>query len=380
MNALLTITLVLVGTLNSIALQRPNIAVVPVANSRVSADLSAYVQTLLEDELRRSGRFDLVERAQVGKVIEELSFQQSGVTDVAGMTEIGHHLNVEKLFFLSLHRLYPNYKVTVKIVDVATNEIVRIEEQDLGTKVDQVKIPTLNLAQRLIRSALLLEPVQMVFFPAGEFLMGSTAGAPDERPQHAVSLSAFYLDKYEVSEVALQAYREASGHTVGPTNQPDLPATLVSWTEASDFCSSQDKRLPTEAEWEYAAKGSSNRPYPLGDAAATRSLARYGGLQKGPVQVHSMADGATPNGVFHLAGNVAEWVQDWWLPGYYAASPKRDPRGPEIGDYKIVRGGWWSDSAVEIGCTIRGFHNMNKGAGYIGFRCAKNGSNSGSQP
>ncbi len=381
---LLSIAALTCTALTGAAQDKPHIAVVPAADSResaarVSTDLSTYVRTLLENELTRSGRFRLAERARVAVVLEELSFQQSGVTDAAGMAEIGHHLNVDKLFFVGVHRLYPNYRVTVKIVDVTTNEVLRVEEQDLGTKADQVKIPTLRLAQRLIDSALLLEPVEMVFFSAGQFRMGSTGGAPDEQPEHEVALSPFYLDKYEVSAVALRAYREATRLRVSPRKNPDHPATMVSWTEAYDFCSWLDKRLPTEAEWEYAAKGSEGRSYPWGEKPPTRSLARFGGLQKGPVAVHTTPAGATPQGVFHLAGNVAEWVQDWWQPGYYATSPLQDPQGPETGDYKIFRGGSWSDSAVEIRPTVRGFHNMSKGAGYIGFRCAKSGE-SGAAP
>ena len=155
---------------------------------------------------------------------------------------------------------------------------------------------------------------------------------------------------------------------------------MVSWTEAFNYCSWQEKRLPTEAEWEYAAKGASGRAFPWGDAPATRSLARYGGLFKGPVPVHALPGGATPEGLLHMAGNVSEWVQDWWQPGYFTTSPSQDPTGPETGDYKIVRGGSWSDSAVEISTTVRGFHNMDKGANRIGFRCAKSTTDTQSEP
>lgn len=296
------------------------------------------------------------------------------------MTEIGRHLNVEKLFFLGIHRLYPNYKVSVKIVDVATNKIIRIEEQDLGTKVDQVKIPTLKLAQRLIQSALLLEPVQMVFFPAGEFLMGSVDGTPDEQPQHPVSLSPFYLDRYEVSEIAFRAFREASGQPIEPIAHPDHLAVMVSWTDAGLFCRWQDKRLPTEAEWEFAAKGSAGRPYPWGDAPATRSLARYGGLYKGPVPVHGLAKGATPEGLLHMAGNVAEWVQNWWQPEYFATSPNRTPWARTPATTRSSEAAPGATQQSRLAPPYGGFTSMTSEAHYIGFRCAKSAANSDSQP
>ena len=378
MSILLAIAVLTCTALGGAAQDKPHIAVVPAEDSRestarVSADLSAYVRTLLENELARSGRFRLAERTRVAVVLEELSFQQSGVTDAAGMAEIGHHLNVDKLFFVGVHRLYPNYRVTVKIVDVATNEVLRVEEQDLGTKADRVKIPTLRLAQRLIDSALLLEPAEMVFFPAGQFQMGSATGAPDEQPEHKTVLSPFYLDKYEVSTVALQAYREAAGLGVSPSplKKPDHPATMVSWTEAYDFCSWLDKRLPTEAEWEYAAKGSEGRTYPWGGKPPTRSRARFGGLQKGPVAVHTKPAGATPQGVFHLAGNVAEWVQDWWHPTYYGQSPANNPQGPAEGNYRVTRGGSWNQPPDALRSSARSYQNPEKGAGHIGFRCVQ---------
>ena len=351
--------------------QRPTIALVPARETGVSADLSSYVRTLLEEELTRSGQFDVVDRSQVKEVLEELSFQQSGVTDVQTVTEIGQHLNVEKLFFIRLHRLYPEYKVTIKIVDVATNKVIRLEEQDLGSKPSEVRIPTLKLAQRLVQRASLLVPAEMVYFPPSRYQMGSS-GPPDERPPHSVLLSSFFLDRYETSEIAFQAFRESMAkQAISDVANPKRAATLISWFDAADYCGWQGKRLPTEAEWEFAAKGTKQRPYPWGSESPTRSMARFGGYTRGSVDVSEMPEGATPEGIFHLAGNVAEWVQDWWQPDYYSASASQDPSGPTSGDYKVIRGGSWAQPAVEIGTTVRAFHNPNKGSGYIGFRCAK---------
>ena len=374
MRYLITLLLSLLFALPSQSQNRPNIALVEVKSEKgVPTDVSSYVHALLEEELIRSGKFNLVERSQVKAVVEEVAFQQSGITDAETTAEIGMHLNVEKLYFVQVHRLYPDYKLTLKIVDVATNKIVWGEELDLGRRGADVKIPTLKLAQRLIQTASLLSPTEMVFFKAGEFLMGSTDGLPDEQPPHKVSISAFYLDRYEVTQIAYQAFLEAQGKARKKTIQhPEHPATTVSWNEATAYCEWQGKRLPTEAEWEYAARDSQGRMYPWGDTPPTSSLARFGGHFKGPLEADSLPQGATPEGVSHMVGNVAEWVQDWWNPGYYALAPSADPPGPQEGDFKVVRGGSWSQPVVELKATARVYHNPNRGGSHIGFRCARN--------
>ena len=364
--------LALIAAFPSLAQQRPRIAVVEVEPGHSAREVSSYAHSLLEEKLSRSGVFSLVERSHVKEVVEEVAFQQSGITDAATITEIGTHLNVEKLFFAQVHRLRPDYKLTVKIVDVATNQIDRVEEQHLGSKNSHIKAATLKLAQHLIQTASLLAPVEMVLLPAGRFTMGSQGGLPDERPPHQVSISAFYLDRYEVSQIAYQAFLETRGKGQTRGQKPENAATMVSWTAAAGYCQSLGKRLPTEAEWEYAARGNESRIYPWGNTPPTRAHAHYsGGHSKGPFKIDSLPQSATPEGLFHLAGNVAEWVQDWWDPGYYATSPIADPGGPTEGDFKVVRGGSWTQPPEELRASARAYYNMNRGAGYIGFRCAR---------
>ena len=362
--------LLLLAAFPARGLERPQIALVPVKGSQgVPAALPQYVQAVLEAELSRSGRFALVERSRVQEVLEEITFQQSGVTTPEKVSELGHHLNVEKLLFAEVLRVSPDYKLVVKVVDVATDQVVKVEEETLGPRQEQIQAATRRLAARLVGSAAALSPAPMVSLPAAQFQMGSAL--PGESPPHLVALSAFEIDRDEVSQAAYQAFVEATQGQQPTPEHPDWPATMVSWTNASAYCQWLGKRLPTEAEWEYAARGAEGRTYPWGETPPNASLARFGGQYKGPVETTSMAPGATPDGLHHLAGNAAEWVQDWWDPAYYAASPPADPQGPADGDFRVVRGGSWSQPADELRASARAYFNPDKGASHIGFRCAR---------
>ena len=350
--------------------ERPQIALVPVKGAPgVPAALPAYAQSVLEAELTRSGRFTLVERSRVQEVLEEVNFQQAGVTVPEKASELGSHLNVEKLFFSEVLRVGTTYKLVVKVVDVATAQVIKVEEENLGPRQEQIQAAVRRLARRLIGAATALSPAPMVSLAAHQFQMGSAES--DAAPPHLVSLSAFEIDRDEVNQAAYQAFAETNQDASPPAEHPEQPATMVSWTDAVAYCQWQGKRLPTEAEWEFAARGSENRTYPWGEAPPTATLARFGGQYKGPTDAASLAAGATPEGMHHLAGNAAEWVQDWWDPAYYAASPAVDPQGPAEGDYRVVRGGSWSSPADELRASARAYSNPDKGTGTIGFRCAR---------
>ena len=350
--------------------ERLNIALIAVNGDKsATGNVSTYVQTLLEEELGKSGKFDLVERNRVKEVVEEVAFQQSGLTDQGSAVEIGKHLNVDQLIFVQTHRIYPDYELTLKVVDVASNRILRVEKTSLGQKTPEIRTAVRKLARRLIALSSLFSSVEMAFIPSGTFLMGSDRGLADERPPHRISINTFYLDRYEVTHIAFQEFLVTQGKKKrADLKDPDHPATMVSWTEASAYCRAQGKRLPTEAEWEYAARGDQNRAYPWGKATPSLALARF--QTRGTLPADSLPAGATPDGVHHLAGNVAEWVQDWYDPGYYAASPAANPTGPPAGDYRVARGGSWNQLADEIRPTARAYHNPDKGTGDIGFRCA----------
>ena len=348
------------------------VGVAPVeAGTRASASVAAVVQNALEEALARSDRVVLVERSRLKDVLQEVAFQQSGVTQSRTSSPVGEQLNVQMLVFAEVARVYPDYKVVVKIVDVATGKVLRADEETVGRGAAEMAVGTRNLASRLAGLVFALTPVEMIHHHAAEFTMGSVSGMPDERPLHPVSVPGFLLDRTEVTRGAYDLFLESRGKTAisGAHSSAHLPVTGVSWGDADAYCRWLDKRLPTEAEWEYAARGSEGRPFPWGEEQPGSSVARGGG--GGPVAVDDLPRGATALGVLHMAGNAAEWVGDWWDASYYSSAPRENPPGPIHGDFKIVRGGAWTQDSYEARTTARSYHNPDKGADHIGFRCAR---------
>lgn len=262
----------------------------------------------------------------------------------------------------------------------------------------------------------------MVFIPAGEFIMGSPAGSdgfPDEQPERHVFVSSFYLDRVEVTNLSYAGFVTSTGHREPANTNTSLnlwasskpldevikhPVVNVSWEDAAAYCRWAGKRLPTEAEWEKAARGTDGRRYPWGnewDIAKANSasywagrtvefesgadweafwikgegarLSRENGI-KGEVltlPVGSFPEGASPYGALDMAGNAAEWVADWFDPNYYRAAPLADPPGPGRGAIKAMRGGSWLKPAKSLRTSDRDWGTMDSRPSGTGFRCAK---------
>ena len=203
----------------------------------------------------------------------------------------------------------------------------------------------------------------MVYVPAGEFLMGSLDDDPDadddERPQHTVYLDAFWIDRTEVTNAQYRHCVE-SGTCQAPRywedddlNVPDQPVMEVSWHDAQAYAAWVGGRLPTEAEWEKAARGTDGRIYPWGNSAPDCSKANYAGCTGNPLPVGSHPEGASPYGALEMAGNVQEWVADRYDEEYYSRSVFRNPNGPEVGSFRVMRGGAFLHTQQVSRCAHR---------------------------
>jgi|GEM_PF-6087830 len=221
----------------------------------------------------------------------------------------------------------------------------------------------------------------MVYVPAGECYIGCNPSMdqncnPDEMPCHKVYLDAFSIDRYEVSNEQYAQCVNAGTCRKIPSysgfDAPDQPVVGVRWEDARTYCEYVGKRLPTEAEWEKAARGVKNFIYPWGfvyDSTRANGANDDGYDKTAPVG--SFPEGVSPFEAMDMAGNVWEWVSDWYSPDYYQKSPQRNPKGPETGSYKVQKGGAWDGDEISLHVSTRVKNMPNKAGPSDGFRCAR---------
>lgn len=196
--------------------------------------------------------------------------------------------------------------------------------------------------------------IELVLVPAGPFMMGSENGGDDEKPVHEVHLDACYIGKHPVTNAQYGDFLEATGHDEpegcgSEFSGPDRPVVGVSWHDAVAFCrwlskqTGEDWRLPTEAEWEKAARGTDGREYPWGDQQPSSRYCSFDEQVGHTSDVGSYPAGVSPYGCHDMAGNVWEWCADRYGEDYYRKSPDRNPTGPSSGGSRVLRGGSWGD-------------------------------------
>jgi formylglycine-generating enzyme required for sulfatase activity len=226
--------------------------------------------------------------------------------------------------------------------------------------------------------------------------MGLDDGEKDEGPAHVVHLDGFYVDKLEVTNAQYLAFlrsrpaaRELPDSLLVALSDSDLqirwtgqqyelksitvsqrPVVEVTWQGARAYCEWSGGRLPTEAEWEKAARGTDGRSYPWG-GGISRERANYKGLFSQPIEVGHYAGGASPYGALDMAGNVWEWVSDWYDSSYYSRSPERGPQGPANGSFRTIKGGSWGTEGAYLRSSYRYGIAPDWSDDSIGFRCAR---------
>jgi formylglycine-generating enzyme required for sulfatase activity len=244
-----------------------------------------------------------------------------------------------------------------------------------------IPVPTLEIGSTMTSEK---DDMVLVYVPAGTFTMGSDVNS-DEQPIHQVDLKAFWIDQTEVTN---KMYAKCVGDGVckEPTNSSsythtsyygnsefdNYPVLYVDWNMAKAYCAWADRRLPTEAEWEKAARGTDGRTYPWGNESPNANLLNYNQNVGDTTAVKSYESGKSIYGAYDMAGNIWEWVSDWYSDTYYQSSPSLNPLGPDTGTYRVLRGGAWDNYDVDF---VRSAYRSGDFPSYsnlnVGFRCAR---------
>ncbi|MHC5037438.1 MAG: formylglycine-generating enzyme family protein [Planctomycetota bacterium] len=364
--------------------------------------------------------YRIVERVQVAKIIEAQQFQATDlVEDPKKAAKVGKLARARYVLVGSLNRLGEEYILVAKILDCDSGEQVKggsttfqgvsklshaVENvlQSMGlkkekTQEDQPPVPPEGVI--LVRPGLYRserDKALMVWVAAGKFRMGSEKLGAAERPVHEVKMKGFFIDRTEVTNRMFARYLNLRGKDVDENGQkmifPDPrigltkwgdtwtpvkgveehPVVRVTWYGAVAYAKWAKKSLPTEAQWEYAARGKESRRYPWGNGAPNRELCVFG--RRPPdrtLRAGQMTDGAAASRCLDMAGNVAEWCRDWFEEKFYETSPFADPVNLEKRDFRVHRGGSWYDTAEKILSARRAHAKPHFADDTLGFRCVK---------
>ena len=276
-------------------------------------------------------------------------------------------------YLTNLFKIYPNFRKYVenKYIDGIMEE-VRAEVANMIEK--QKKRNKEGFWEKEF-----VDDIVLIYIPEGEFTMGSKRGDNDESPIHTVNLGGYWIGKFEVTIGQYKRFLFETGHRSLPewTSKYCLndryPVVGVSWNDAVAYCRWLSKRtghlfkLPTEAQWEKAARGIDNRRYPWGKNAPDCYRANFKKCKNNLKPVGSTPFGKSPYGIFDLAGNIWEWCNDWYKSGYYTGSPTRNPEGPPQGTAHVLRGGSFTCSTRDIRSANRN-GTLTSGGLDIGFR------------
>ena len=386
--------------------QQPIVAVAPFdAISGISAADANMITRVFFIRLGNTNKVSLVDRSVVERVLKEHSFQAGDWSNQQKTAELGSALNADWIVRGELEKFGTNILVTVQFYDIQTFRFMggadlRLANADAAY--DNMD-PLVNKLVETIANAGTRQPIarppaggaapaDFVRVEGGIFQMGNASGGGnDERPVHTVTVKSFSMGKYEVTQ---KEYQEIMGTNPSNFKGDNRPVERVSWFDAVEYCNRRSVkegltpayggsgnsitcdwnangyRLPTEAEWEYAAKGGNKDPmvYEHSGSNSAGTVAWYKDNSGGSTQP---VGGKAPNslGLYDMSGNVWEWCWDWY--GSYSSGSQTDPRGASSGSDRVSRGGYWSYSAGGVRSAGRGLNGPYYRYGSIGFRLVR---------
>lgn len=349
-------------------LKKARIRLISFWNLETSSDLSPrMVMDYLSVAITKSRRFQVIDRENIRLITEEQKLNQSVFIDQKNAKRLGELYGVDAFIYGAIKRKNDgSYLASLKMMNIFNGIIVWA---------DLIKIKPAGSALA-VREGGRPSPAGMIFIPAGPFLMGANSGPRESRPMLRINLSAYYIDETEVTNAEYlqfvndRRYTRPQGWVKGqyPSGRADHPVVGMSWEDAKRYCAFAGKRLPTEKEWEKAARGASGAVYPWGNSTFSPgfTITRESG-RNSTVAVSLPTRDQSPYRVKHLAGNVREWVQDRFGP-YNGNSRASNPR---FGSERVVRGGSWATTFRQAASSYRGSSKPFHAWPDVGIRCAK---------
>jgi formylglycine-generating enzyme len=383
---------------------------------KVDKDISRPLSDSVRGEIVRSGKFKVMDRANMDRILREQAFQMSGTVQKDRMVEAGQMLGVGKIVIGSIGIVGRTYMISLSLVNIESGETERVEEDTCKCELDELiesvkratgKLitggpapaplaapaqpapPIANLPAVSVPEPALVTPpapsgvhfkdsiagIEFILIKGGCFRMGDEEGDREERPVHEVCVDDFYIGRFEVTQGQWKAIK---GRNSSKNKTGDLyPAEDMSWNDVQDFLQDLNKksgrnfRLPTEAEWEFAARegGRKEKWSGTNNESDVNNFAWNDGNSKGD---HHPVGQKRPNayGLYDMTGNVAEWVGDWFDRSYYEESPRNNPSGPGRGGDRVYRGGSYKDKPRDARTTKREKKSNRKGDRTLGFRLA----------
>ncbi|MBN1759203.1 MAG: SUMF1/EgtB/PvdO family nonheme iron enzyme [Chitinispirillaceae bacterium] len=378
---------------------QPSIAILSVKSRDASRDDLEHISNSVAREFSQTTRAKVLFLDEVKKLLHAEGGDRllECFTDSC-ISRIGSKAGVDVVIVGDLGLLGSTHILDLKMVDVLRDKIlsrtsVSVKE-DLGKILDEIPKAIGKLVEvDTVLTSVVKKPVatetgisesagykeKIVWVFPGTFVMGSqfNSGEVDELPTHKVKLDGFYIDRFEVTR---EEFEKIMGYNPVPSKGCGAcPVTNVTWQEAADYCKKVGKRLPTEAEWEYACRAGTRTPFSTGvtitDGQADFDAQKpFGGSRPGVFRGKVVPVGSFEvNGwnLHDMHGNVAEWCSDWYDVAYYGNASEKNPRGPAKGKLKVVRGGGWNNDGNSLRSANRTAYNPELRLGNIGFRCVK---------
>jgi len=357
------------------------------AKGGVLHDEASIITDRFRTHLVNTGKFEVMERSQMIKILKEQNFQQTGYcSETECSVKIGKLLAVNRLIIGSVTKIGSTYSINVRMINIEKGKILFETYEDCECRIDDVlKLKTKIVADKVVNLTYGNIPgytpspapfIEMVYIPPGVFTMGDNNGDNDEKPVHKVHLNGYYISKYEITQIQYKKFIEQTKRKIpscdwSPVNKPNYPVVCVDWNDAKAFCAWAGGRLPTEAEWEKAARGTDARKYPWGNSEPNCNFLNYLGCTNSTTAVGAYNAGKSPYGIYDMTGNVWEWANDWYENNYYAHSPSKNPQGPSTGSLRVTRGGSLSYDATDVRCSNRSGSAPAEKFFDVGFRLVK---------